>query len=497
MTGLPTIAPRTRLALEIAGVGLAGGIVGDLLMRVMPPGLNVTISVAALVAAGAWLVRRHNLQPGRDTAWLAISAVLLGIAVLRRDAEALAVFDMMTLVMMFALLAASMRGETVSEWSAIDYVRGLVTATFGSVTGAPMLVARDIPWQQLPHEGRMRHVRAALLGVLIALPLLVVFGGLFAAADQMFNTVLTDFFAINVESVFQHTFLIVFWTALVAGLLRWGLLTRAAARSDVAPPVPTIVPIATALGLLDALFLVFVVVQLRYFFGGATLIATTDGLTYAQYARQGFFQLVTASALVLPVLLGADHLVRGGTPAQLRVFRGLAGLLLALLAVVMVSALQRMRLYVAEFGLSEDRLYATAFMVLLIGVFAWFALTILRGVRRRFAFGALMQGLAVLAGLHVMNPDAFIARHNLNRPTAERPFDAQYAGTLSADAVPVLLEALPRLDEAQRCVLVEQLLAKWGTDDADWRTWNWSRSRARKLVAQRATEMRAACKLGA
>jgi len=77
------------------------------------------------------------------------------------------------------------------------------------------------------------------------------------------------------------------------------------------------------------------VVQLRYFFGSAALIEQTSGLTYAGYARQGFFQLVTASALVLPILLGADHLVRGAAPAQVRVFRQLAGLLLGLLAVIM------------------------------------------------------------------------------------------------------------------------------------------------------------------
>ena len=144
----------------------------------------------------------------------------------------------------------------------------------------------------------------------------------------------------------------------------------------------SVVPLATALGLLNLLFLLFVVVQLRYFFGGAALVEETSGLTFASYARQGFFELVTASALVLPILLGADHLVRGGTPAQVRVFRQLGGLLLALLAVIMASALARMRLYTAAYGLSSDRLYATAFMILLIGVFAWFAWTTLRGGAR-------------------------------------------------------------------------------------------------------------------
>jgi hypothetical protein len=240
-----------------------------------------------------------------------------------------------------------------------------------------------------------------------------------------------------------------------------------------------------------------VVVQLRYFFGGAALVEETSGLTYAAYARQGFFQLVTASGLVLPILLGADHLVRGATAPQVRVFRQLAGLLLVLLAVIMASALERMRLYVSAYGLTDDRVYATAFMILLIGIFAWFAWTTLRGVRQRFGFGALMQCFAVLAGLHVLNPDALIVKSNLNRPVAERPFDARYAASLGADAVPVLIDALPRLTQEDRCVVAVALLRRWDHDtSSDWRNWNWSRSRARRLVTEHAGTLRQmACQL--
>jgi hypothetical protein len=329
----------------------------------------------------------------------------------------------------------------------------------------------------------------------VAAPLLVVFAALFASADQIFGNVLANLFAFDAESVITHTFFICFWGALTAGYLRWGMLGRPVAFLNADPkPVPSIVPLATALGLLNLLFLLFVVVQLRYFFGSAALIEETSGLTFAGYARQGFFQLVTASGLVLPILLGADHLVRGGTPAQVRVFRQLGGLLLALLAVIMASALQRMRLYVGAYGLSSDRLYATAFMILLIGIFAWFSWTVLRGARQRFAFGALMQAFAVLAGLHVLNPDAFIVKTNLNRPVAERPFDASYAASLGGDAVPTLVAALPQLNAADRCTVVSRLLNRWSDDgDFDWRTWNWSRARARRLVRDHGADLRAAC----
>src|SRR5213078_3759872 len=318
--------------------------------------------------------------------------------------------------------------------------------------------------------------------VAIAAPLLLVFAALFASADPVFSTVLTNLFAFDVETVIQHTFFFCFWGFLVAGYFRWSFLGRPI--QLLAPanrPVSSIVPVATALGLLNLLFLLFVVVQLRYFFGGAALVEETGGLTYAEYARNGFFELMTASALVLPILLGAEALMHTGTAPQVRTFRQLSGLLLALLAVVMVSALQRMRLYVDAFGLSAQRLYATAFMVLLIGVLARFAWTVLRGRRDRFVFGSLMQGLAVLAGLHLVNPDAYIVNHNLNRPGAERPFDAKYAVTLGGDAVPPLLSALPRLRAEDRCIVIRGLLRRWDRTDVDWRTWNWSRAGARAL----------------
>jgi hypothetical protein len=482
--------PRTRLGLEILAIAIALGFVGDALLRAFPWGLNAALCTAVLVAAAYMLVRRHRLTTGPDAPWLAITALLLGAAFVRRDAEMLVAFNVLALILTLSLAAASLQGERIGAWRVLDYARATTSTALGSIGGGLLLVWRDVQWRELPQDGKLRNLRAVLLGLVVVAPLLAVFAALFASADQVFSNVLTNALAFDVEAVVSHTFLICFWGALTAGYLRWSLLGRPfALPADAPQPRLGIIPIATALGLLNALFLLFVVVQLRYFFGGASLIEATTGLTYAEYARRGFFELVVASGLVLPLLLGADYLVRGGTSADTRLFRRLAGLLLALLTVIMASAIQRMRLYVAEYGLSADRLYATAFMLLLFGVFAWFCWTVLRGVRQRFAFGVLMQGLALLAGLHLLNPDAFIVRTNLDRPTTERPFDAKYALTLGADAVPALLDALPRLSPADQCLIGARLRARWVGREADWRTWNWSRSRAARLVSERAGQI--------
>jgi len=77
------------------------------------------------------------------------------------------------------------------------------------------------------------------------------------------------------------------------------------------------------LGLLDLLFTAFVVVQVRYFFGGSALVHATTGLTYAEYARSGFFALLAVAALVLPFLLMAHWLLRPDNAAGQRLFRWL------------------------------------------------------------------------------------------------------------------------------------------------------------------------------
>jgi Domain of unknown function (DUF4173) len=206
-------------------------------------------------------------------------------------------------------------------------------------------------------------------------------------------------------------------------------------------------------------------------------------MTYAEYARRGFFELVWVAALVLPLLMGTHWMLRKENPAHERVFRVLSGGLLVLLFVIMASAVGRMRLYQSEYGQTELRFYVTAFMGWLAVVFVWFALTVLRGERERFACGALVAAVAILGALHFVNPNALIVSTNAALARERRVFDAPYASSLGADAVPALLEALPELRPNERAHVASNLLAQAAAERSDWRSWNWSRTRARGAIA--------------
>jgi hypothetical protein len=221
----------------------------------------------------------------------------------------------------------------------------------------------------------------------------------------------------------------------------------------------------------------FVLVQLRYLFGGRGLVEERVHLTYAQYARHGFFELVAVAVLVLPLLVAANTFVRS------RLVRWLSFGLVALVFVVMASALQRLRLYQQEYGLTELRLYATGVVLWLALVFALLAVTVLRGRPRPFALGAIVLGFAATLALNVLNPDAWIVRTNLSRPQV----DAAYLARLSDDAVPTLLQRLPTLERPLQRSLAQALLAR----DAqhDFVGWNASRARAGSLLASHHDEL--------
>jgi len=142
-------------------------------------------------------------------------------------------------------------------------------------------------------------------------------------------------------------------------------------------------------------------------------------------------------------------------------------------------------LYQNEYGLTELRLYTTAFMCWLALVFIWFIATVLRGRREQFAFGSLIAGLLMIATLHVINPDALIVRVNIAHARAGRSFDAHYAVSLSDDAVPTLMKSLPALSAADQRIIAAKVLERLSPPkETDWRTWNWSRAEAQRVIQE-------------
>jgi hypothetical protein len=481
----------TRAAIGILGAGAILGIWADVVLYRQPLGLNVLLWTVGFVLALAALLRLSRAPMNQGRRWMLAPLIVFSAAFLWRDSDLLVATNLLAIAGAVMLGALRRNGATPRSTPVSEYAAGMFAVGFSAFAGAVRLLHRDVEWETVGRSMRGQRLSTVARGVGLGMPLMLLFGGLFMAADAVFRSFVTGAIP-SLRDVPAHALFVTAAAWITIGLLRdllaareeQRLISPAAVSSRPVPFTLGAPEVAIALGALNVLFLAFVAVQFRYLFGGDDLVVARAHLTYAEYARRGFFELLAVSALVLLVLLTVDALVRRNAGRAQRTVRFLSAGLVALVFVVMASALQRMYLYQEAYGLTELRIYVVGVIFWLAVVFVWFALTVLRRRRRAFATGAVVAGFVATVALNVLNPDALIVRANLDRAR----IDTAYLASLGDDAVPPLLERLRELRPDLRRALAAELLQRADRED-DWRSFNLSRSRAQTLLSEHRDEL--------
>jgi two-component system sensor histidine kinase BaeS len=407
---------------RVIGVALGTGIAVDLGVRSEIVSLGG--AVAAFAAALA-LVASGRLHTTASRA-CAAAATLVGAFLAVRTSEWLVAIDVLSITALLVLAGVLARDGRLSDVPARLLAARCVVAVGHGFASAAFLLA---PLRPLVAR---RPSSAVLRGLALAAPVVLVLGALLASADAVFASVLRVDVSVP-EDLAGHVVLIVIGALAIGGILR----TASADSTGTVPPVERrlgSVEWTIVLGSMIVLFAGFALAQLVTLTGGADHVLRTEGLTYAEYARAGYFQL-----LAVAVLTGAVLAVLGAVARRTPRFTVLVELVLALTAVILVVAIRKLGLYEEAYGWTMLRLFSKAFAI-------WLGLALVLTAVRIAGVGqdrdwlvpaALGAGLAIVVGLNVMNPEAAVARHNL---TMDREIDPAYLAGLSDDAVPVLAE---------------------------------------------------------
>ncbi|MFC3983831.1 DUF4153 domain-containing protein [Streptosporangium jomthongense] len=471
----PPLFPRPELPATPRWMLAAGACVGLVAALALPYsriGLGFVL-VAVAMGVAVLPVARHRITPW--SAGLGVVAYGLVTVAVFRDSDWLVA----SLLLAGFLLAALALSGVGRGW--LGVVRGAASV---------LIALPPVPWflaESVKGASLRRRVVPALVGVGLSLVLVLLFGGLFVSADAVFADAVERILLAQDWAASMPVRIVLFavFGVLVAAAVLVGL------RPVAEPRVPTLrltvgrslwVPPLVALNLL---FAVFVGMQLTVLFGSTRWVVSAVGLTYAEYARSGFFQLVIVSVFVLAIVAAASVLVDlGGRERWL--MAGLLGLLCALTLVVLASALHRLDLYVDAYGFSRLRASVEAAIWWLGAVFVLvLAAGAVRLTRRGHAGWlpramVMMTGVALLA-FAVWNPDLRVAETQVAIRGVER-LDQAYLGDLGAEAVP----ALDRLPEPMRsCVLRDVVAANDLAAPDPWNGWNLARQRARDLLAER------------
>lgn len=479
-----TAAGRTALTAILLGIA------ADALLHTAPWGVNALGWAVLFLAAALVLLQRERPQPLASLALPAIGLLAVAGGLAWRDSQQLVALDILLMLGFTGLLALGPRGVKAGAAGLLHYAGALLLTLVQMLPGSVQFALTDVSWREVPVGAAGRRALAVLRGLIIALPALLLFGFLLSSADAAFGKLLQDVFAIDIPQAIGHMLFAVFAALVCGGFLRSLLRGGEVPRFD----KPGFLRIGatemnTAVGAVDLLFAAFVGVQFRYLFGGAALVRVAPNLSYADYARRGFFELVMVVTIVVPLLLFCEWIIDKSSAGALTAFRALAFLQVLLVAVIIVSAYRRMQLYRDEYGLTVQRVFTTAFMLWLAALLAWLCATVLAGRRERFMIGALVSGLGAVVIMHALDPEALIVRTNLERAAAgKRKLDATYALQLSADAAPAVLASFDRFGEQRPCI-ARHLLRDDANEAGDFRTWNYSRWRAHEAISQRRPEL--------
>ncbi|MBQ7738025.1 MAG: DUF4173 domain-containing protein [Oscillospiraceae bacterium] len=441
-------------------------------------GLNAMLYALVWCVCGHLALKRLGLADlRRDGKWYA-GIMLLALAVFWTANRFLQYVSIVGAVLLqcFWLLDVFAR---VADWHFGKAARAVLMLPFRAL-------ARCMePWKDLfslrgERAGRFKYV---LLGLLIAAPLVALVTGLLSEADAVFSRMVSDLFAYR--DLPEH-----FWTVLraVAWAALAGTFFYAALCAQTAEPEPqgqdacrqadTLVAV-TFTAALAAVYLVFCFVQVTVLFTG-NADALPQNYTYAQYAREGFFELLAVSAINVLLVIVSQRRFKSS-----RTLRFLLCLISGCTVLMEVSSAWRMILYVRAYGLTFLRVLVLWFLGVLAIVLTGAVITVFRPNFRLFRF-SLAVCLAAWLLLCFARPDALAARYDLQRFGCKQNIMSTIRYEMSKDA---LSELQPYLDTVMdtsstdlRLYLKEYIPAKYR--EAGVRGFNYSLWRANLTVEE-------------
>ena len=494
------------LARRILAAGLGLGLLAEATLDGPAFGLNVPLLVVALLAA-AWVLRRPGRAPDPLDAWLPIVAVVLAGFVAVRGDPFLAFLDSCGACIHRGVDGRVLRpgrdaavGVGRRRPRALDR-RAVRVGAAASVAGRSVRRDRDGDgWtRSIP-----RWAGPVGRGLLIGIPLALIFAVLFASADPIFRRGLDDVLGLQID-LGDHPgsrafVLAIAWLAVaMLTVASTGIpaMERGSSLGAAAPSPPIdrlrglgVLEALVILLVIDAVVAAFVGLQLAYLFGGLDTLAAI-GMTYSDYARRGFFELVAAACLAGAVVIGLETTVERRSRPYLAALLGLVGLS----AVVLVSAAMRLRLYQDAYGWTELRLYV---LVTIVSLGA--ALVVAAGLVVTNRTRWLGHGLAVdrrrgpgraqrHRALGVRGGAQPRARHRSVPGPAGRQadLDRAYLSVLPDDAIPVVVATLPSLPDADRAASRGSSTSAGSSSrpiprTRAWPAWNLGRERARAAL---------------
>lgn len=484
--------PNTKAIYLLLG-SLALGLLFNLLFFGKPLGVSYPLYMIALYSFLFLNMNKKQKLKFDFSGLLGISIMALSFSYLIFSNPIFAVLNFILIPILLVAHTLLLTATNQSKWFELPFLMDLLYGIFARPLGNCLkpfsLIAINL--KKRANLGRYSVTGKVLLGLILTIPLLLVIVPLLASADDVFRSFIEQipnlFKNINIGQFIPRLLIVTIVTCLVFSYL-WSLLPSKSTsipmifKIKIQSPGAFLDPITvtTLLVLIDALYVFFIAIQFSYLFGSLT-DSLPHNLTYAQYARKGFFELVVVTLINLVILIGNLNYVNASEKKVAKAVKVLNTTLVISTFIMLLSAHFRMSLYEEAFGFTYLRILTHVFMGYL---FVLFTLSLAKIWRQSVPLlkSFIVVSLITYTLLNYINIDQLIAKNNIERYNQGNPIDISYLTTLSYDAVPELVDFM---NSATDQVLVNELENKLrNKKDALARVTPWQSFNISKYKAQ-------------
>ncbi|MGN0394982.1 MAG: DUF4153 domain-containing protein [Coprococcus sp.] len=271
-----------------------------------------------------------------------------------------------------------------------------------------------------------------LIGTAIAIPILALVLKLLTLADEVFKSVLNSIlgsFIFSPDIILFAAFvfaIFMFAYGIIVKIPRSDINYLDSKRSEYEPVIGI-----TVTGILTLFYLLFSVIQILYLF--INNMELPNGMSYAKYARHGFFQLLFVAILNLIIVLLCIKLFR-----KSKVLNVVLVIMSICTYIMIFSSAIRMLMYIDQYDLTYARVFVIFMLIMTAILMTGVVVRIFSDTFPLFnySFWVIMLLFIIFA---FFKPASFIAEYNLNS-TDGSEIDIKYVAELGSDAVPALCE---------------------------------------------------------
>ena len=395
-----------------------------LLCRVFPVvnhplgGMLLTVSLYFVTAV---ILKVRGAKFNLLSVLFALSAIVMQAALILSANSSIHFFAYSYALLVYLYFVYSTFGNGIergfSDFVAADFLKAIFVMPFSSFVSVFRALSSS-----LGHKGGKSFLRV-LLGVALALiPTVVIV--LLLSYDEGFTSILGSIFDFSIGDIFSQFFSITF--AIPIAMYLYGLFISSADKKNAKVmskekcirffdklKITPVITVFIAVLPVIAVYIIFFISQWQYYVSGFSGVLPKN-LSYAEYARSGFFELCIVSFINLFIITAVSVFSKRNGKAQALVIKAV-NLILSLATLVLIAtAISKIAMYIDSYGLTPRRVYATWGMIVLAVVFL---LIILKQFIPRFKLiAAIILVTVILFGaLALSGVDRHIAEYNVDR----------------------------------------------------------------------------------